>query len=261
MKTRALHRSALAALVIGLAAGTAAAQGAKGAYGGASYGGASYGGAPAPAAPVAAEPAPAAAPTPAPVEAAPPEPAYETPSVTEAAPTPPFYERWGLAMTIGGGPEGFSSRTNTSTQIGGGWNVRAILGNKSYLGVEASYVGSAQGFEAAGMDKNAVLVGSGVGGALRLNFAPKYALGPFIFGGAGWRHYSLTNASYNNSGIKSTDNVAEFPIGGGLQYIYGGLLVDARLDYRFTQNGNMMPAASNTDMGRWGIEGNIGYQF
>ncbi len=259
MMIRKLHWSALA-VAIGLAvAGTASAQGAKsGAYGGASYGGASYGGATA-AAPV---PAPPAAPVPAPPEqkAAPVETAtYEAPPAV--APSLAWYERYGLAITAGGGVEGFASGANTGTSNGGGWNVRVLFGNKSMFGIEAAYVGSAQGIDAPGMPTNAVLVGSGVQGALRFAPAPELVIAPFLYAGAGWRHYSLTNASPNLSAISSSDNVAEFPFGLGLQYIYGGLLVDARLDYRITQDGNMMPAASNADMNRWGVQGNIGYQF
>lgn len=262
MLTQRSGRAALVALVIGLfTAGTAAAGGGRGAYGGASYGGATYGAVTAPT-PVAAPPVAEPAATPAVEQAEIPvaEP-YEAPSTVEIGPRASFYERWGLSLAAAGGPEAFASRGNTGTDIGGGWAVRASFGSKKLIGIEAAYIGSAQSISATGMANNAVLVGSGVQGNLRLNMGPQLAIAPFLYAGAAWRHYSLTNSDPNTSAVRSTDNVAEFPIGAGLQYVYRGLLLDARLDYRFTQNGNMMPAASNMDMNRWAIQGGVGYQF
>lgn len=256
-----LRRSAFSTFAAGLlaVAGTAAAQGnpdpKTGAYGGATYGGVT-------ATSPAAAPLPAPAPTPA-AEVAPAEPAlaYEAPPPIVVAPQPSFYDRWGIAVTLGGGPEGFASADNTGTHTGGGWNLRATMGTKSLLGFEASYIGSAQSIDALGLDPSAILVGNGLQGALRLNLTPNYDVGLFLLGGVAWRHYDLTNASTNTSDVTDSDDVLEIPIGPGVQYVYRGFLLDARVDYRFTQYGNMMATASNSDMNRWGIQGNIGYQF
>ncbi len=256
-------RSALATLAIGLlaTAGTAFAQGTPDPKAGA-FGGAAYGGSPA-AAPTAV--APAATP---PVAAAPAEQVAPVPTVFQEAPPPiavtrerSIYERWGIAVALGGGPEGFASPSNTGTHTGGGWNVRAAIGTKSLLGFEASYFGSAQSIDALGLSNNAILVGNGMQGSLRLNLTREYDVGLLLLGGVAWRHYDLTNTSTASADVQSSDNVLEIPVGVGLQYPYRGLLFDVRADYRFTQYGNMMAAASTSDMNRWGVQGGIGYQF
>lgn len=259
-------RSALATLAIGLigAVGTAAAQGTPGpktgAYGGAAYGGATYGAPAAVTPPAAAPAAPIAAPA---AQAAPAAPAatFEAPAPAVVEHQPSLYERWGIAVALGGGVEGFASPNNTGTHTGGGWNVRATIGTKSLFGFEASYFGSAQPIDALGLSSNAVLLGNGLQGSLRLNLTPQYDVGVFLLGGMAWRRYDLTNTNTTSADVLSSDDVLEFPIGAGLQYVYRGLLFDARADYRFTQYGNMMVTASNSDMNRWGVQGNIGYQF
>lgn len=269
MLAHILCRSALATLAIGLlaTAGTASAQGTPASKGGA-FGGASYGDTTA-VAPVAA-PAPTAvapAPTP-PVATAPAEQAAPAPATTFEPPPPitvarerSIYDRLGIAVALGGGPEGFTSPDNTGTHTGGGWNVRATVGTKSLLGFEASYFGSAQSIDALGLSSNAILVGNGLQGSLRLNLTRQYEVGLLLLGGMAWRHYDLTNTTTSSADVQSADDVLEIPVGVGLQYPYRGLLFDVRADYRFTQYGNMMAAASNSDMNRWGVQGNIGFQF
>lgn len=260
MLAQTLYRSAFA-LAIGLlaTAGTASAQtpdAKPGAFGGATYG--------SPAAPPTAAASPVAPPAAEPVVEAPPPappPAYEAPAPAVVAHQPSFYERWGIAVALGGGPEGFASPDNTGTHTGGGWAVRATMGTKSLFGFEASYFGSAQSIDALGLSNNAILVGNGLQGSLRVNLTSQYDVGVFLLGGLAWRRYDLTNTNTSSADVLSSDDVMEIPIGAGLQYVYRGLLLDARADYRFTQYGNMMVTASNSDMNRWGVQGNIGYQF
>ncbi|HET7503026.1 MAG TPA: hypothetical protein VFK02_18525 [Kofleriaceae bacterium] len=255
-----LRPSALSALAVGLlaAAGTAAAQGTPdpktGAFGGATYGGVTAAPAAPPAAPPVAAPVVEAAPVP-------PAPTFEAPPPMEVVSQPSIYDRWGIAVSLGGGPEGFASPDNTGTHTGGGWNVRATIGTKSLLGFEASYFGSAQSIDALGLDPNAILVGNGLQGSLRLNLTRQYDVGLFLLGGMAWRHYGLSNVDTNTSDVTDSDNVLEVPIGAGVQYVVRGFLLDARADYRFTRYANMMATASNGDMSRWGVQGNIGYQF
>ena len=260
MLVKTVSRYALAAAAVGLVAtaGTSSAQksptgsGSGSAVGGAAYGGATYGAKPTPApAPVteATPPEPAAEPAPA--------PQYETPPPTEEA----FYKRLGIAMALGGGVEGFESPSHTGTHTGGGWTVRATFGTRSILGFEASYIGSAQEINMFGLDHNAVLVGNGAQASLRLNLTPQYDFGVFLLGGAAWRHYSLSNTAIATADVRNHDDVLEIPFGLGISYTYEGLLLDARGDYRLTEYSNMFAGASNSDMNRWSVQGNIGYQF
>lgn len=264
MLAHILCRSALATLALGLIAttGIAAAQAnpdpKQGAFGGASYGGVVT----APVAPPVVTPPAAPPAAPAAVEVAPVEP-VAAPAITAPmeARQPSLYERWGIVVALGGGVEGFASADNTKTQTGGGWNVRATIGTKSLFGFEASYFGSAQSIDALGLSDNAVLVGNGVQGSLRLNLTPQYDVGVFLLGGLAWRHYDLANTNTTTADVRSSDDVMEVPVGAGVQYVYRRMLFDVRGDYRFTRYSNMMVTASSSDMNRWGVQGNIGYQF
>jgi hypothetical protein len=232
-------------------------------YGGPTYGGATYGAAlPAPAEPVATTPpettAPTPTPTPLPPERTPiiEEPYQETREAT-------FIDRWGAAMALGGGVDSFVNMDSTNTDPGGGWNVRAVLGTETMFGAEASYIGSAQNIDAIGLDNDAVLVGNGAQGMLRFNMLPQSKVGVLLLGGLAWRHYDVTNESFNTSDVQDSDDVLEIPFGAGLQFDVGGMLVDARAEYRFTNYGDLMGAdASSADaMDRWGVNANVGYRF
>ena len=185
------------------------------------------------------------------------EPDYEM----EAAPKS-FIERWGLGLALGGGVEGFTEDSETGTDPGGNWTVRATLGTKQYIAFEGSYIGSAQSIDALGLDTNAILVGNGIQGAVRLNLLTGYRIDPFVFGGVAWRHYDLTNQAFNTSAVNGSDDVAELPLGVGVQYATAGVLLDARGEYRFASEGNMFDRPGfNQNMDRWGVQGNIGYEF
>ena len=178
----------------------------------------------------------------------------------------PFLERYGIGVVLGGGVEGFTDKTmRESTQVGGNWDVRAIFGTRQYLGFEAAYIGSAQGINALGLDSNAVLVGNGVQGNLRLNFTKDHLVQPFAFAGAAWRRYDLKNADFNTSAVAGSDDVLELPMGVGLGYKYRGLLFEARGEFRAVTNEDLMPSLSGNDdaakMHRWGANANLGYAF
>jgi hypothetical protein len=260
MLTRSLKLSIFA--VITFAVGTATAQTSPDPNAGA-YGGNTYGGVAAPVQPTA--------------EASPvvPEPAAEPAPIAQVE-TPSFdqspaktgrqdslFERWGTAMALGLGVEGFTHGDDTGTEPGGGWNVRAVLGTKTMFGFEGSYIGSAQPIDAIGLDNSSVLVGNGAQGALRFNMTPQYDVGLLLIGGVAWRHYNLTNESFNTSDVQNNDDVLEIPIGAGLQYDFNGMLLDARVEYRFTNYGDMMgpTASSGSAMDRWGMQANAGYRF
>jgi len=178
----------------------------------------------------------------------------------------PFLERYGIGVVLGGGVEGFTDQTmRDTTNVGGNWDVRAIFGTRQYLGFEAAYIGSAQGINALGLDTNAVLVGNGVQGNLRLNFTKDNLVQPFAYAGAAWRRYDLQNADFNTSAVNESDDVLEIPMGVGLGYKYRGLLFEARGEFRATTNEDLMPSLAGNDdfakMHRWGANANLGYAF
>lgn len=207
-----------------------------------------------------------AAPQPAPM-AQPAQPTYVPPAEQyETTTKSAYYVPWGFTLEAGGGVSGFTDSTaRNHTNTGGDWDVRAIFGTRLPLAAEVAYIGSAQSIDALGLDSSAVLVGNGVEGAVRLNVIPNYTVQPFIFAGAAWRHYSLTNEDFNTSDVANSDDVFEIPLGAGLTFKYRGLFIDARGEYRAVTSNDLMPSdnrlGSEAELHRWGAKAMLGYEF
>lgn len=174
-------------------------------------------------------------------------------------------ERYGIAVALGGGVEGFTDDTaRTLTNDGGSWNLRVAVGTRSPIGFEAAYIGSAQSIDALGLDNDAILVGNGVEGKVRVNLLDA-VVQPFAFGGVGWRHYNLTREDFNTSAISESDDVLEIPLGAGIATKWQGFMFDARAEYRFATEENLMPSLNDeggdASLHRWGINANVGIAF
>lgn len=205
------------------------------------------------------------------VYVAPPPPADTTVVVTDMEPD--YMERYGVTVALGGGTSGFTNDAmRDSTDLGGDWGVRLSFGTQSPLAIEASYIGSAQNIEALGLDDDAILVGNGAQAALRLNGTFDLPVQPFIFGGAAWRRYDLTNEDFNTSAVNDSDDVLELPVGLGIAGKWSGLVLDLRGEFRPTLDNDLMPTFGIDDdedigndefaaMHRWGVNASIGYEF
>lgn len=178
----------------------------------------------------------------------------------------------GIALSAGGGAGGFvNDALRNTTDVGGDWDVRATVGTRSPLAIEGSYIGSAQGIEALGLSSGAVLLGNGVQGALRLNATIDLPVQPFVFAGAAWRRYDLTNTTANLSDVSGSDDVLEIPMGLGLAARWSGLILDARGEFRATTNEDLLPELTEDEvevdsdnfaaMHRWGIKATVGVEF
>jgi len=179
----------------------------------------------------------------------------------------PTMEKYGIGVALGGGVEGFTNDTlRNSTDPGGLYNLRIAIGTRSPLAIEAAYIGSLQSIDALGLDSNALLMGNGLEGKLRLNLLDQ-AVQPFAFAGVGWRRYSLQNADFNTSAVAEDDDVLEVPMGVGLAYKVAGFLFDARGEFRYATGEDLLPSLTDPDAGdaaemhRWSINTNIGYAF
>src|SRR4051812_16651847 len=155
----------------------------------------------------------------------------------------------GMSFQVGGGVTNFSSqKTRDLTEPGGFWDARGVFGTRSPLALEVAYVGNAEDIKAPGLDPSAVLVGQGAEADLRLQAPMVTATGvlvePFIFGGGGWQHYSVSNAAFNASIVRQNDDVATLPFGGGIAMGYRGFLLDGRFTYRQTFDDELFPVAS-----------------
>ena len=183
-------------------------------------------------------------------------------------------ERLGIGIAAGAGAGGFTgSDLRGTSNVGGDWDVRLTFGTRSPLAFEASYIGSAQRLSALGLDNNAMLVGNGAQGALRLNLLAGLPVQPFVFGGVAWRRYDVTNSATNTSDVGETDDVLELPAGAGIAGMFKGLMVDLRGEFRYTTNADLV-RTGNLDqpvigisgnefgtMHRWGLNANVGYEF
>ena len=174
-------------------------------------------------------------------------------------------ERYGIAVALGGGVEGFTNdAARTNTNDGGSWNLRLAMGTRSPIGFEAAYIGSAQTIDALGLDTNALLVGNGVEGKIRVNLVDAN-IQPFAFGGVGWRHYNLTRSDFNTSAISESDDVLELPVGAGIATKWQGFMFDARGEYRFATQENLIPSLNGNggeaSLNRWGVNANVGVAF
>jgi hypothetical protein len=226
------------------------------------------------------EPAPAAEPEPTP-PAPEPAPVAETPPpppqtqifapvtvLPPPAPPAPYHPPsvLGMEATVGGGVTGFIDETprNTAT-TGGSWEARLMFGSRLPLAVEAAYVGSAQSIDALGLANNAVLVGNGAEGDLRLNLT-RARIQPYLFGGIGWTHYQLTNMSNvaNTSSVLDKDDIGTVPLGAGVSARLGrAFILDVRGTYRATFNDDLFRAMSvnNNSLQSWGATGRLGFEF
>jgi outer membrane protein OmpA-like peptidoglycan-associated protein len=223
-------------------------------------------------------PAPEAEPSP-PVEAVPPPPEPAPAPVAEAplpppapvvlAPTPKPGppSRIGVEAAVGLGAVGFiEDGARNMTGTGEQWDARLTFGSRSYLAIEAAYVGSVQSIDALGLAPDARLLGNGAEGTLRVNFT-KARVQPYIFGGGGWTHYSLNNTPTLTSDVRSSDDVATVPLGAGIGFRLGkGFLIDARGTYRATFNEDLLNTAmaatgQSSSLQSWNVGGRLGFEF
>jgi hypothetical protein len=213
-------------------------------------------------APPPAEPAPVAAPA-----MAPGYPAH----TSDVLPAPPHATWWpmsqiGIGVYAGGGVTDFTEGVaRNQTNTGGSWTARIAAGTRSIVGVEGSYVGGANTISGLGTG-SATLVRNGLEGVLRIN-VPLYAqstlLEPYIFGGAGWNAYHVTNSSSlaTASFSTGTDNTLSVPLGAGFTVGYHGFLADLRYTIRPTYDQTIFANQTSSALSNWDAGGMIGYEF
>jgi hypothetical protein len=180
-------------------------------------------------------------------------------------------DRLGLSITLGGGVQGFTGDTmRNTTNDGGNWDVRLGIGTRLPVSLEASYIGSAQEIDALGLDTDAILVGNGLQGNLRINGTMgEIPVQPFLFGGVAWRRYQLQNTDFNTSDVLGEDDVFEIPMGVGMAFKASSFAIDLRGEYRHAFSEDLFPAEGRDidDIGdpaslhRWGVNANIGVEF
>lgn len=178
-----------------------------------------------------------------------------------AADTAEVIKEYGVSASAGGGFAQFtdSGMRDYATE-GVSWEARLGFGTKKMLSFEASYVGSLYAIDALGLDQNASLLGTGVEGNLRLNFLSG-AVRPYILAGGGWTHYKITNTDTNTSDVATTDNIAQIPLGAGLAFQEGPVIIDARAVYRASTNVDMFAGATDNSVDSWTATIRAGFEY
>lgn len=217
---------------------------------------------PAPAPPVTAENTPAMVP-----------PAPTTPQPNDYTPTEPSpaqddrpHSKIGVGTTIGGGVIGFvDQNARAFTSAGGSWETRVSAGTRTFVALEAAYIGSAQNINALGLS-DARLIGNGAEGDLRVNLTRKMVQ-PYLFGGLGWDHYKVSTSGANTSSLRDSDDVLTVPFGVGLSLrVAKSVLIDVRGTARAAFYDDLMDgpyAASGQDakLHTWNVGGRLGWEF
>lgn len=213
----------------------------------------------------------------APVEGAPYCPPGTTPMVpAQQAPMPqaapvyrparakPAWSPYQQSLTVGGGVADFvRDRINANTGIAGLWEVRYLVGTRSYLGFEGNYTGTAAGVNGAsvpgGVDPGNVITHQ-VAGSLRLN-ATRSRFQPFLTAGAGWQHLRLTGSGpVGEVTFDARANSFVAPFGAGISgYIGRHFVVDARGTYDLITKKGFTTGGARPDM--WTAQLRLGYAF
>jgi hypothetical protein len=176
----------------------------------------------------------------------------------------------GVELSIGGGVSGFTDKTmrqTVSSDVSGLWNFRASLGTRTPIGLDLSYVGTAANVDTFTGSRNGTLIGTTAEAAVRFNIAPHELVNPYIFAGAGWSHYDVRNMTFaqSDTGLKQSDDIAEFPMGAGVAYRNPtGLTVDVRGTFRAAMSSTLLidPATANyADLHTWEASAALGYEF
>lgn len=196
--------------------------------------------------------------------APPPKPAEPTAApLAEPNPSPDRHAaRWtrrvGLQVEVGGGAQGFLDSDATSiTDPGGSWTARAVVGTRSHLAFEGAYVGSAQALDAIGVADKANMMSNGIEGLVRVNILTG-ALQPYVGAGYTWRHYRITNSSFNLSSVADRGNVSEIPVAAGLAYRFRPFVLDTRFNLHNAFATTIIP---NANLSTWGVDAKVGFEF
>jgi len=181
----------------------------------------------------------------------------------------------GVAAILGGGVTGFTDKTmrDTTSNVGGLWDLRVTIGSHIPLALDVSYIGSAMNINGLPTGQNGTLIGTTVEGALRWNILPHMPMNPYVFGGVGWQRYDVTQTTVtlSDSGMNERDNLLEFPVGAGLSYRMGGFVGDLRGTFRATTDQNLVLKTGATtinptsndfaSMHTWEASAALGYEF
>lgn len=165
----------------------------------------------------------------------------------------------GVALTLGGGVEQFTSGTLRDA-VGpiGTWEVRGTIGTRLVLSTELAYLGSSS--KVSGGGRASTLTSNGVEVLARVNLNRDGRWRPYVFTGRGLRWYHVADAM---PGGDDSDLVVDLPIGAGCMFHGGGLVVDVRASVRAVDDAEIMTVDTGRyePMHTWSMTARVGYEF
>ncbi len=178
----------------------------------------------------------------------------------------------GLELSLGGGVTQFTNKTlrDTTSPVGGLWDLRAAVGTRVPIGLEVAYIGTASQIRSLFSQPTAVMIGTTLESDVRLNIMPHYVIDPYVFAGIGWTRYNLDEHDFTlaSTGIRNHDDMMEVPIGAGISYRWQGIVADMRGTFRATQGAELVLENSTrgttgqfAPMHSWDATLAIGYEF
>lgn len=172
----------------------------------------------------------------------------------------PVFSPFQTSLSVGGGVGNFVRDRIADLQHGpaGAWDARLLFGTRSYLGMEATYLGTAAG-GASDIGTGSVVT-TQVSGALRFNMT-RSRIQPFLLAGAGWANlHRSASADIAAVPISRTTNSFEVPFGAGISsYISQHAVLDVRGGYNLITNKDFTLTGARPDM--WTAEMRLGYAF
>jgi hypothetical protein len=161
---------------------------------------------------------------------------------------------------------------NTTSDLGGLWDLRVAIGSHLPLALELGYIGTATNINGLPNGNKGRLIGTTAEAALRWNVLPHMPFTPYVFGGMGWQRFDVTNTSVSlaDSGVADHDNLMVFPMGAGLAYRIGGFVADVRGTFRFATDNDLVKTSPSITqptpndfaaMHSWEAGAALGYEF
>ncbi|MFW7381274.1 MAG: outer membrane beta-barrel protein [Oligoflexus sp.] len=152
------------------------------------------------------------------------------------------------------------------TDTGVDWDVRVLWGSRSFIGVEAAYIGASYDTTGA-RGSSTTLYSNGLETAVRMNLmqistgaVATQAWQPYVLGGVAWKNYQLDD-SLQSAELRSSDDTMEVPVAAGVSFYFPNrLMVDARAAYRFGVASDLVRIGeASTD--NWNLSGRVGWMF
>jgi opacity protein-like surface antigen len=189
----------------------------------------------------------------------------------EPVPAPiPEGERYdlGAAVAAGGGVSDFSrSSAREFINTGGFWELRGVFGTRSWVGLEAAYIGAAYGIESPADSTTLVSNGAELSGRLNLmrNSMRERDAGvqPYALAGVAWKNYQLSG-DLETADVADGDNTFEVPVGAGLAFYFAErMMLDARFAYRFAFEDELIQPVGEDEAGldNWDVTARLGAEF